>query len=166
MTDCVLYSSSISLISSAVNSTSHPLIKSSNLSKLVVPTIGAVMNGLLKLQARATWAILMFLFLAIVSTLLITAFADSDTGRPPDWDRSVPASLLCGLAKSGCQLYSHIRGGRLTSTSQGRPGDTSHSEMLKRRHHLSFFLLYQRNPIMEKDILPPCTWHYGSSASR
>jgi len=64
------------------------------------------MNGLLKLQARATWAILIFLFLAIVSTLLITALADSDTGRPPDWDRSVPASLLCGLAKSGCQPLS------------------------------------------------------------
>jgi hypothetical protein len=166
MTDCVLYSSSISLISSAVNSTSHPLIKSSNLSKLVVPTIGAVMNGLLKLQARATWAILMFLFLAIVSTLLITALADSDTGRPPDWDRSVPASLLCGLAKSGCQLYSKLRSRRLTSTSQGRPGDTSHSEMLECRHHLSFFLLRQPDLSSRESDIPPCTWHYGSSASK
>jgi hypothetical protein len=104
MTDWVLYSSSISLISSALNSTSHPLIRSSSLSKLVVPTIGAVMNGLLKLQASATWAILMFLFLAIVSTLPMTALAAFDTGRPPDWDRSVPASLSCGLARSGCQL--------------------------------------------------------------
>ena len=62
------------------------------------------MNGLLKLQASATWAILIFLLLAIVSTLPMTALAESETGRPPDWDRSVPASLLWGLAKSVDQL--------------------------------------------------------------
>jgi len=149
MTDCVLYSSSISLISSALSSTSHPLIKSSSLSKLVVPTIGAVMNGLLKLQARATWAILMSLFLAIVSTLLITALADSDTGRPPDWDRSVPASLPCGRAKSGCQPLS-LRGRQLTSSSQGRPRDTAYPEMLECGHHLSFFLFHQRSSFMKR----------------
>jgi hypothetical protein len=36
----------------------------------------------------------------------MTAFDESETGRPPDWDRSVPASLSWGLARSDCQLSS------------------------------------------------------------
>ena len=48
------YRSSISLISSAVSSISQPLMSSSSCSSLVVPTIGAEMNGFEIDHAKAT----------------------------------------------------------------------------------------------------------------
>lgn len=77
-------------ISCSVRSKLTAAIASSTLSFLLIPRMGAVMNGLLKLQATATIAMLTPRFLAISSTFSLISLSFSDNSLP----RNTPCLVL------------------------------------------------------------------------